>query len=274
MAQARTRSDPEISLFPFLSILVCLIGALVLLIVIMTMVQSAMGDGRSIEEVARARDADKMRREMEQQTKEFAVWNKQKEEAKKVETKLKQVQERFVLLRKRANTSADEKEKIEAEHALLQKQLENFLIQLQEMQREKPSLQASIEKLKAELIARKKNLDAKPRLVVQPSGSGAAAEDTKLFFVECNAGGIAIHGQGPEIVRITSGSIGSDAGYDEFLKKVSATPKSLLLFLLRDDGLGSYNRAAGWAESQFKVRTGKLPLPGQGEVDLSRFVAN
>lgn len=274
MAQARTRSDPEVSLFPFLSILVCLIGALVLLIVILTMVQSAMGDGRSIEEFARARDADRMRKEMAQQEKELAKWEKKKDEAEKLEKKLQEVQQRYVLLRKRANTSADEKQKIEQQHALLQKELENLLIQLQEMQREKPSIQKAIEKLKAELIARKKNLDAKPKLVVQPSGSGAAAADTKLFFVECNAGGIAIHGEAPEPIRITSGSIGADASYDAFLKKVAATPKSMVLFLMRDDGLGTYNRAAGWAESQFKVRTGKLPLPGQGEVDLSLFTTN
>ena len=52
---------------------------------------------------------------------------------------------------------------------------------------------------------------------------------------------------------------------------MAADPRSLVLFLMRKDGLGSYNRAAGWAESKFNVRTGKVPLVGQGEVDLSRF---
>lgn len=270
MAQARTRSDPEISLFPFLSILVCLIGALVLLIVIMTMVQSAMGDGRSMEEVVRAREADRLKREMAAKQKELEKWKAEKKDVEKLAKDLAEKQDRFILLRKVLSTSADEKKKIETEHAALQKELENMLFQLQALQREEPAIKAAIEKLKAELIARKKNIDAKPKLVVQPTGSGAAA-DTKLFFVECNGSGIVMHRPGAEPLRITTGSIGTDAGYDEFLKMVSGTPKSMLLFLMRDDGLGSYNRAAGWAESKFNVRTGKLPLPGQGEVDLSRF---
>lgn len=271
MAQARTRSDPEISLFPFLSILVCLIGALVLLIVIMTMVQSAMGDGRSMEEVVRAREADRLKREMAAQQKELEKWKSEKKEAEKLAKDLAQKQDRFILLRKILNTSAADKKKLEDEHAALQKQLENMILQLQSLQREEPALKAAIEKLKAELIARKKNLDAKPKLIVRPTGSGAAAADTKLFFVECNGGGIVMYRPGAEPTRITTGSIGTDAGYDEFLRMVAGTPKSMVLFLMRDDGLGAYNRAAGWAESKFNVRTGKLPLPGQGEVDLSLF---
>lgn len=271
MAQARTRSDPEVSLFPFLSILVCLIGALVLLIVILTAVQSALGDGRSMEEFSRAREADQLRREMAARQKEVQAWEADRAAADKLAKDLSQKQDRFVLLRKVLSTSAEDKAKMETEHAALQKELENMIIQIQEMQREEPAFKAAIEKLKAELAARKKNLDAKPKLVVQPTGSGAAGADTKLFFVECSAGGIVIHRSGVEPARITAGSIGTDAAYDEFLRQVAGTPKSMLLFLLREDGLGSYNRAAGWAESKFNVRTGKLPLPGQGEVDLSRF---
>ncbi len=271
MAQARTRSDPEVSLFPFLSILVCLIGALVLLIVILTAVQSALGDGRSIEEFARAREADKLRREMAAQKKDLQQWEADRAAADKLAKELEQKQERFVLLRKVLSSSAEDKQRLETEHAALQKELENMIIQIQEMQREEPALKAAIEKLKAELAARKANLEAKPKLVVQPTGSGLAGSDTKLFFVECSGGGIVIHRPGAEPARITSGSIGTDASYDEFLRQVAATPKSMLLFLLREDGLGSYNRAAGWAESKFEVKTGKLPLPGQGEVDLSRF---
>jgi len=45
----------------------------------------------------------------------------------------------------------------------------------------------------------------------------------------------------------------------------------MVIFLLREDGLNSYNRAAGWAENRYAVRHGKLPLPGQGAVDLSLF---
>lgn len=270
MAKARTRSDPEVSLFPFLSILVCLIGALVVLIVILTVVQSSMADGRSFEEVVRAREADKLRKEIQARDKAHTDIKSIVEPAQKLAEMLKEKNERFVLLRKNLSTSAADKKKIEETNAELQKQLENMLLQLEAMAKEAPPIKAEIEKLKAELLARKKNIDAKPKVVVQPTGGGVAG-DAVLHFVECNAAGIVLHQPGAAPQRITSASIGVDAAYDEYLKTVAANPKSLILFLMRDDGLGAYNRAAGWAESKFNVRTGKVPLIGQGEVDLSRF---
>ncbi|MDQ3623850.1 MAG: hypothetical protein M3463_15400 [Verrucomicrobiota bacterium] len=270
MAQARPRSDPEISLFPFLSILVCLIGALVLLIVILTMVQSAMADGRSFEEVVRAREADKLRRELAAMDKQMRELLGGRDDPAKLKEELKLKQERFVLLRKRLTSSEEEKKKMEQTNAELQKQLENFILQLQAMKAERPALQAAIDKLKAELAARKKNLDAKPTVIVQPAGGGMAA-DASLFFVEVAGSGIVIHESPDKKTRISTGSIGTDASYDAFLKRVAVTPKSMLIFLLREDGLATYNRAAGWAESRFAIRLGKLPLPGAGEPDLSRF---
>lgn len=272
MAQARSRSDPEISLFPFLSILVCLIGALVLLIVILTMVQSMMGDGRNVEEFVRAREADQLRRQLVVQRQEVEEWKKEDEAAKKIAEDLTLKRERYVLLRRRLDVSADEKKKIEQTNAEMQKELENLITQVEVVKKEQPPIQSEIAKLKEEIAKRKVNIDAKPTVVVQPSGSGTAGADaSQLFFVECNSSGIVIHQDGAEPQRVTSGTIGVDANYDAFLKQVKATPNSMLLFLLRDDGLGTYNRAAGWAEGQFEVRTGKIPLPGQGAVDLSMF---
>lgn len=269
MAQARPRSDPEVSLFPFLSILVCLIGALVLLIVIMTIVQASLAGGQNIDEVVRAREADKLRRELKEIDKKLTTALGGREDPRKLEAELKEKQERFVLLRKRLTSSAEDRKRDEQTNAELQKQLENFLIQLEAMMKERPPLVADIEKLKKEIEVRKLKITAKPAVIVQPSGSGAGA-DAKLFFAVASGAGLTLY-DGAEQKKITSGSIGTDEAYNEFLKKVAADPKSMLLFLLRDDGAGTFNRAAGWAESKFNVRTGKLPLPGGGEPDLSRF---
>jgi hypothetical protein len=38
-----------------------------------------------------------------------------------------------------------------------------------------------------------------------------------------------------------------------------------------DDGWDAYIRGAGWAEGKFSIRTGKLPMPGKGPIDLSSF---
>ena len=45
----------------------------------------------------------------------------------------------------------------------------------------------------------------------------------------------------------------------------------MVLFLIRKSGNEAYLWAAGLAETKFKVTTGKLPIPNDGEIDLSLF---
>jgi hypothetical protein len=266
----RTSKGAEISLFPFLSILVCLIGALVLLIVILTLAQASPQD-RDPAELKRAVEASRLAAE----TKAALTKREQiKDEADKLlgaaagidarEEKLIQLRKDFADLAK----TADPRNASET----LQKRLENMMAQIARMAAEKPPLQKEIEKLMAELAKRQKKPDEKPPpLVVQAGGSGLASQ-AKLFFVEAAASGITLHREKAAPERISSGSIGTDDAYNKFLTEARRSPNAMVLFLVRPDGAGAYNLAAGWAESDtFKLRTGKLPLPGQGEVDLSQF---
>jgi len=66
----------------------------------------------------------------------------------------------------------------------------------------------------------------------------------------------------------------ADTSYEAFLKKVKESPKSKIIFLVRDDGLGSYNNAAGWAQQTYAfepAQVAKLPIPGRGAIDLTMF---
>jgi len=72
-------------------------------------------------------------------------------------------------------------------------------------------------------------------------------------------------------MRIAMIAIGADREYNDFLAEVAGIKNHLILFLVRTDGMNSYNRGAGWAENQFKIATSKIPIPGQGKVDLSEF---
>jgi hypothetical protein len=270
MAQARARSDAEISLFPFLSILVCLIGSLVLLIVILTIVQTRMGDGRTPQEIDRAAEALRLKKEIAEREKQLEKLKKESPAAANKDA-LQQKLTAIVTLRKELSLGEDARKKNKEISGELQKKLENLLIQLEEMIKEKPPLTKEIEKLKAELLARNKKPDDKPpSIIVQAGGSGTSA-NVRLYFVECSAAGIVMHKSLTEQIRITSASIGVDAAYNAFLEEARKQPNSMILFLLRDDGLGTYNRAAGWAEGQFKLRIGKLPLPGKGPADLAAF---
>ena len=144
-------------------------------------------------------------------------------------------------------------------------------MQLAEMTKEKPPIVKEIEQLKKELAARNKDpKDLLPKVVVQPGGSGLP-QGGNLFFAEATAGALTLYKNKTEKTRITSGSIGTDKEYDTFLEKIKAQPGATLVFLIRDDGWASYTRAAGWAEATFAVKTGKLPIPSKGVIDLAQF---
>jgi hypothetical protein len=270
MGQARSRSDPEISLFPFLSILVCIIGALMILILALTLAQGMLGDRREIVEVKRATEADQLLKEAAARAEELKQWSVEKEKGDAVTKELGTKKERFVVLTDKIEGVEEEKRKVEFAQAAAQKELENMLKQIEMIKSEKGPIEAEVERLRAQLAARKDSAKAQPKLVVRGSGSGAIATNTPLYFVECNGSGVIVHHR-VKPLHFSTGSIGLDPAYDDFLRHVASTPKAMIVFLIREDGLNSYNRAAGWAENRYNVKHGKLPLPGQGAVDLSLF---
>jgi hypothetical protein len=265
----RASSSPEISLFPFLSILVCVIGALVLLIVIMTLAQSTAGDGRTPEEMQRAMRSQAITRELQ------ALAEKQKKleatsgEVAPLLKDLAAEQKRLIQLREDLRKLAGSEKPAETD-AELQKRLELALQQIKAMDQERPPLDKEIAKLEAELKAKQLVLKAPPALIVQPGGTGNA-KNQNLYFVEAGGGGIVLHQKGKPEVRISNGSIGKDEALNQFFLNVKKDNKAMVLFLIREDGDGSFRRAAGLAENTFQLRVGKLPLPGRGAVDLTQF---
>lgn len=265
---AKRAPSPEISLFPFLSILVCLIGALVLLIVILTIAQGSAAAARDPEEFTRASAAAAARRE--QRALQQSLDALQKEQADvsaalrardPAAAELARLREDLDKAAAAAAESPDPEE--------LRKKLNDLRAQIAALEKERPPITQSIERLKAELAARRKPDTSPPPLVVQPGGSGQTA-GTRLVFAEANAAGLTLlRKEGP--LRVPSGAIGTDAAFNAFLQDLKRESRGALIFLVREDGLTAYTRGAGWAESQYDLRTGKLPLPGKGRIDLSHF---
>jgi len=54
------------------------------------------------------------------------------------------------------------------------------------------------------------------------------------------------------------------------LTEVAASPKKRVIFLIRDNGLGTYRTARSLADQHAAVH-GALPVIGQGRLDLSHF---
>ena len=273
MAKRRHGAKDEILLVPFLDILCSLIGVLILFIVVLCVSQTQQVEGRTPEEVQMAEDARRMRKDIVER-KELQVLLKEKlASLQKLQQEAEEKEQRFIKLRKLLDSSKEMQEENEKISQKMQKELDDLMLEIEGMRKQQEESKKEIATLMAEL--KKRDVPPEKRLppvVVQPSGSGMAA-DTKVFFVEASGSGLKILGAWGEDYRLsaTAAVVVADAAYNHFLTEVAKNPKSLILFLIRDDGQAAFNNGAGRAENDYKVRIGKLPIPGRGVLDLALF---
>lgn len=273
MAKRRHGAKDEILLVPFLDILCSLIGVLILFIVVLCVSQTQQVEGRTPEEVQMAEDARRMRKDIVER-KELQILLKEKlASLQKLQQEAEEKEQRFIKLRKLLDSSKEMQEENEKISQKMQKELDDLMLEIEGMRKQQAESKKEIATLMAEL--KKRDVPPEKRLppvVVQPSGSGMAA-DTQVFFVEASGSGLKILGAWGEDYRLsaTAAVVVADAAYNHFLAEVAKNPKSLILFLIRDDGQAAFNNGAGRAENDYKVRIGKLPIPGRGVLDLALF---
>ncbi len=276
VAKKRSSSSTEISLFPFLSILACLIGALIMIIVVLCVAQTQQSDGRTKEELEQAREYQEMLAKKKEQDKTQIDLKEKIAKLEKVKTESVEKEQRLAKLRKLLSSSADIQKMNKELSQNLIKELDNLLLEIEGLTKQDAELKKEIETLMAELKARQAPLEKViPPVVVQPSGSGLA-QGTKLYFVEATAGKLTIFWdlEKKTVVSATDEVIAADVAYNHLLKEILKIPQSKIIFLLRDDGMGAFNKAAGWAQATYNYRVdqvGKLLLPGRGAVDLKMF---
>lgn len=262
-------------LIPFLDILCSLIGVLVLIIVVLCVAQTQRINGRTPEELERAQDYLKLKK----QKVELAALNKdltpKLAEREKLKTETTEKEEAAAKLRKLLDTSNADREKNQQASEKLMKELDDLLLELGGLKTQESPLQKQIAELKAEIQKRQPPAQKGPPIQVQPGGSGLA-KGSKVFFVEASGGKLTFYWDEKTkgLVSANPDVIAADAPFNTFLKNVQSVPQSKIIFLLRDDGMGAYNLGAGWAQATYNYRVdqiGKLPLPGRGEIDLRMF---
>ena len=91
----------------------------------------------------------------------------------------------------------------------------------------------------------------------------------RAAFVECAQASLVFR-EGDEEIRIPIAQAGSSKEFAALLSKVKAEPDGTVIFLVRPDGVATYNTARGIARSRH-VLNGKLAIAGQGKIDLSMF---
>lgn len=258
-----------VSLFPFLSILACLIGVLTMMIKIITDVKAQETQGRDEEELARARQFQQIQGEIKSQQKELEKINAVLKERNAALVDLSELENKRIILRRKLD---DTKSKPQQSDEALQKLLEQVIDQIAALKNERPTLEKELATLKEELARRKIKPDNKPQPVrINPAGSGIYG-NTDVLFVDCNANGVVILGKNGEKTTVSAATIDTNGSLAAAFNKTKSSREHLVLFFIRNDGNSSYYKAAVVAETQYQLRTGKLPIPTQGEIDLSLFL--
>lgn len=263
----RKSSGGGVSLFPFLSILCCLIGLLTLMIKIIGDIK-AMERGQNQEEIARALENQKIQKAIAKQKEDLERLRKELENKGAATVEMRELEDKRIVLRRELDKTkaADPAET----DAALQRRIEALIQQIAALKKERPPLDGKIVELTKELEQRKIDPKAEaPPVVVQPRGIGSG--DVNLWFVESDASGLVIRKKDGSRISVSKAAITTEPALAEFFNEAKSDKKAMILFLLRADGNESYNTAAGWAEHQFGLRTAKLPIPNKGDIDLSRF---
>jgi len=250
-----------------MSILACLIGILTLMISVSMQVQQMETEGKTEEELGRAKKNDQLIRSNTKEKKEILTLQERLKKEKKTVAELQHLKDRKAALTMKLSELNKAKGMTDAQ---LQKVVENLQIEAQRLKAEQPTLQKRIDELLAELKKRKIKPKENNSVVIRPPGVGRGVS-RNLFFVECNSTGIVIRDKGNAKIVISTAAIPTNSEFAKFCNKVKGTRDSTVLFLVRRLGNASYLWAAGIAETKFKVKNSKLPVPRDGEIDLSRF---
>ncbi len=269
----RTESGTKVSLFPFLSILAALIGALVVIITGMAIIQLQKADAVEPEEVSRTEQNKEVLAESEELKKENDELRQLLETISKAVNELTfSMTERNRLREIKENV--DETEGTLAEKDRLHKQLiqenANLLAAYEALLKE-------IEELKKRLQEEKRPEQELPPIQVRPAGSG---RNMIPFFIETSAQTISILRKDEDPVVLPTQTLNSDPKFLQFLDYIDANPRTQIVFLVRNNkaAIDAYTVADRVVKSyaankarRSNFRAGKLPLPGEGEIDLSFF---
>ena len=263
MARRPPAADDDISLFPFLSIIACVIGVLTMMISTLALAQMDNKDVAKIE-----------------------AYEKAQNELNKADEEIARIKQ--LLAEKLGPDAATVRENVvEDEQQLkeLAKQLEDVQKRLAEQEKVKiviptldpsqretaSSMQAELTSLKEELAQMEKDLSEREaanesKVSVLPPGSG---QDFTPRFVECADGAILLHTvDPPKLIR--AANMVTDKDFLTLLGQVANSPSQSIVFLVRSDGLNTY-RAAKQICTEREIRNGKIPVVGKGRIDLSAF---
>jgi len=257
----RRRSDAlAVSLFPFLSVLACVIGTLTLLLAAL-----AIGSvtGPSLEAVEMAERFQALQRSLVDDREALEELLEQLSEVEARHRIKETLRARLTGLGLASDIDLEDLDRI----VRLTEEQKKLQARRKNLERQDKRQVASIAKAEATLKGREADRVGSP-ILIDPSGFG---REQRPWLVECTSDHLKLHRpQADWTHRIPENEILADAEFKRFLLRIRAIRNGLVIFLIRPDGVSTYDLAARAADRQ-GVRHAKLPLPGEGRLDLKRF---
>lgn len=242
------------SLFPFLSVLACLIGTLTLLI-------ASLAVGQVAESLLEPETDLAGEQELAAQRAELRALEDGLEAAEHLAEELAAARAELRALGVKPNQSeADRRRDVQ-----IRKSSAQLAASLRRLERENDGLVISIEGVEVDLIRDRTSGDTRP-IHILPHGS---ARPLQPFFVECRQDGVRVYHQNlSESFYLARGSLDDVARFRAYLQRVRTFRDGTVVFLIRPDGVATYDWAAQLSGRLF-VRHAKLPLPTQGTLEFT-----
>ncbi len=265
MPRRRVSAEQDVSLFPFLSIIACVIGVLTMMIATLALAQTDTQDVAQIEayektnkQLARADQQIDLLRQQLQATNSSALTVAAQQ--RELEVTIEELEQLLAEI-ERIDRALAEQQKVQIVIPPLDPASRETLAELKALSER---LQAQVQQFQSELANRENAAAA--QVTVLPQGSGL---NFVPRFVECTDGAVVMHHL-PQPKRIRAGEITTDSDFLELLETVANAVNESIVFLIRSDGLDVY-RACQRICDERRIRNGKLPVVGKGVIDLSAF---
>jgi len=253
MAQRRDRELAS-SLFPFLSVLACVIGTLTLLIAALAMNQVAAGLQEHSSDEAEPPELTTQRAEVRALERELERASSLQAEQAAVAASLQAL-----------GIDSDRSPAETAAHLTARLSAARLARELADLERESAELDAALVGMTRTLERDTKRNDGRT-IRIHPLGRGKAL---RPFFVECRPAGVRLYYEGLEdSLFLDRNSPRGESQFEVFLRRARSLRNHTVIFLIRPDGIETYN----WAREQIgslSLRHAKLPLPGQGELEFT-----
>ncbi|MCH2208146.1 MAG: hypothetical protein MK132_20050 [Lentisphaerales bacterium] len=264
MARPR-KAQVEVSLFPFLSILACVIGILVLILCSVIISQI---DPQGVEELKQANEENlKKLKQLDELELELLALKEELEKVDALQTKKIDFKSKILKLKAEIGKKKKEQQALVSKNTKVNELNEELALKMAQ----KAKLMATLEEkmklhdfLVAALNKEKERLHSK--LKIEATGSGFLADSTPIY-VECNDKGITLIGE--QTVEIPRGALPKNKQWQTMLKAGSKNQRKVFVFLLRPSfgAVSNYWYAKSFCDKS-GARSAKIPLTSNAPLSV------